>query len=125
MLKVLRICSLTEHWDFCGQDVRAITLFKSLWPTYPSLSVLWSSYEGRTGGQIRCSPSSVWKRSSRSGNAAGLYEMSIFVERGIWYLPLRHGENVTDMDEACCRHGENVTDMDEACCSSFRRSTDN
>ncbi|KAG0598383.1 hypothetical protein M758_12G068300 [Ceratodon purpureus] len=58
----------------CGadaaQDVRAITLFKSLWPTYPSLSVLWSSYEGRTGGQIRCSPLSVRKRSSRSRNAA-------------------------------------------------------
>ena len=75
MLKVLRTCSLIQHWDFCEQDVHAVSRLKSRWPTYPWLSLLWRSHGGRSGAQIRC-----W--SSRRGDALGMYRVPIVMEAG-------------------------------------------
>lgn len=52
----------------------SISSFKSPRPIRPSLLVLWSSHGANTNGQCGCSPfSSVWKRSSSSANASGMY----------------------------------------------------
>jgi len=54
-----------------AQDICAISVFRSPWPIYPSLSLPLSSHI-RGSGPIRCSPfSSVWKRSPSNSNASG------------------------------------------------------